>query len=137
MSFCLSLICFCFYCVCFYLFLFCVLLCCDLPAGKKLFKNVDIFRSFSPSASLSLSLSLHQPQTNCARCAPTLLSLSLFFVSFCYTTLHRHSLTLTHSITSRLVLLSCLLLLVFLFLLLNRLFSFCFFVFSFLVRVSF
>lgn len=66
--------------------------------------------SFFFTFCLSPSLSLHQPQANCARCAPDVALSFPLFVSFCYTTLHRHSLTLTHSITSRLVLLRCLLL---------------------------
>lgn len=69
-------ICFCLFLCAFsvlslYLLLFCVLLCCDLPAGKKLFKNVDIFRSFSPSVSLSLSppATGDNNKANCALCS--------------------------------------------------------------------
>lgn len=93
MSFCLSLICFCFYCVCFYLFLFCVLLCCDLPAGKKLFKNVDIFRSFSPSASLSLSVASPATDELRALCPDVAISFTLF----CFFLLHYTTQTFTHT----------------------------------------
>lgn len=79
----------------FYLILFFVLLCCDLPAGKKLFKNVDIFRSFSPSVSLPLCRSTSHRRT--ARVVPpTLLSLSHFLflsVTLHYTDIHLHSRT--------------------------------------------
>lgn len=110
----------------FYLFLFFVLLCCDLPAGKKLFKNVDIFRSFSPSVSLPLCRSTSHRRT--ARVVPpTLLSL---FPTFCFFLLHYTTQTFTYTHALDYFAFGPFALFAFvLFLLLSRLFSFCVFLF--------
>lgn len=95
--FCLFLCAFSVFCFVFvYLFLFCVLLFCDLPAGKKLFKNVDIFRSFSPSDAVSVSLSTsHRRQQQNELCALCSRRCSLFRSrSLLYTTTLHYTHTL-------------------------------------------